>query len=316
LSTVEQLPLVSVGRAQHAGDMTEIPGGLHGAYTYQQARAALGDYGLRSAVDRGRLVGFGRGVLLAEGRQHDVRTRAAAATLLAGPDSVLVHSTAAVLHGYSAISGYTVHIRVPYRRRVRSRAGMIVHQGPIDESEIVCRDGLRMLRRAPLLAELLRTASRRGALACADEILRGFPERARADFRDEVAQLLAANPNQRGTRQAIDLLSLATGLPESPAQSAALLIMVEAGLPTPRCQYPVHDSAGQFLRSLDFAWPEERIALDYDGDHGRADDDLIRDADLRSRGWQVFRAQAEDLRDPTALSIRLREVFADRQLAA
>ena len=296
--------------------MTSIPGGLHGAYTYQQARAALGDYGLRSAVDRGRLVGFGRGVLLAEGRQHDVRTRAAAATLLAGPDSVLVHSTAAVLHGYTAISGYTVHIRVPYRRRVRSRAGMIVHQGPIDESEIVYRDGLRVLRLAPLLAELLRAASRRGGLACADQILRRFPEPARAEFREEVAQLLAASPNQRGTRQAAELLGLATGLPESPGQSAALLTMVEAGLPRPRCQHPVYDGAGQLLHRLDFAWPEERIALEYDGDEGRADNDLIRDADLRRRGWLVFRAQADDLHDPTALSIRLREVFADRQLAA
>lgn len=297
--------------------MTDIPGGLHGAYTYQQARAALGDYGLRTAVDSGQLVGFGRGVLLAADRQNELRTRAAGATLLAGPDSVLIRSTAASLHGYCAIGSYPVHIRVPYHRRVRSRAGMLVHQGPIDEHQIVHRDGLRVLRLAPLLADLLGAATRRGALGCADEILRGLPAPARADFRDEVAGLLATDPDRRGTRRATMLLGLATGLPESPAQSAVLLILVDAGLPVPRCQHPVHDAGGQVVHCLDFAWPEERIALEYDGDGGGgADNAPAREADLRRRGWLVVHARAADLAEPAALSAQLKEVLAHRQLAA
>ncbi len=294
-------------------DMDHISGGLHGAYTYRQARAALGDHGLRTAVDNGQLVGFGRGVLLVADRQDDLRTRAAAATLLAGPDSVLIRSTAAALHGYTAISSYPVHVRVPYLRRVRSRAGMIVHQGPIEESHVVHRDGLRLLRLAPLLADVLCVASRRGALACADEILRSLPESTRVDFRDEVAGLLTDDPDQRGTRQATDLLQLATGLPESPAQSAALLVMVEAGLPRPRCQHPVRDPTGQTVHRLDFAWPEQRIAVEYDT--GASPDPAI-DADLRRRGWLVFHAHATDLLDPSTLSTQLREALAHRQLAA
>ncbi|HEX3778228.1 MAG TPA: hypothetical protein VHX38_01045 [Pseudonocardiaceae bacterium] len=320
--------------------MTQLTGGLHGAYTHHEARAALGVHGLRTAVDNGQLIGFGRGVLLAADRAEDIRTRAAAAALLAGPDSVLVRSSAAVLHGCTSVSGYPVHIRVPYQRRVRSRAGMIVHQGPVDESHVVHRDGLRVLRRAPMLADVLRSASRRGALACADEVLRGLPEPARPEFREEVAQLLAADPDQRGTRQAVDLLGLATGLPESPAQSAVLLVLVESGLPVPRCQHPVHDGAGRLIRRLHFAWPEHRIGLDYEQDSNhdhnhdsvrngtdpadracggndlRLDAARSRAADLRSRGWLVLRAGPADLHHPTALATHLKEVLADRRLAA
>lgn len=295
--------------------MNEIPGGLHGAYPYANVRTALGEHGLRAAMDRVEFVRFGRGVLLTANRTFDLRTRAAGALLLAGPDAVLVGSTAAALHGCTAIGGHPVHVRVPYLRRVRSRDGLVVHQGPVSALDIQVLDGLRVLRPPPLLAELLRTETRRGALACADELLRGLPEPDRPAFRAEVSRALTEQQDHRGVHRGLELLDLATGLPETPAQSATLLVMVDAGLPAPECQHPVTDAAGRVHR-LDFAWPDRRIAIECEADDGWAVRDPAREAHLRRHGWLLVHVRTADLHDPTTLTNRLKEAFTQRQLAA
>jgi hypothetical protein len=295
--------------------MTEIPGGLHGAYPYDNVRTALGDYRLRTAMDKAEFVCFGRSVLLDGSRTLDLRTRAAGALLLAGPEAVLVGSTAAVLHGCTAVGGHPVHVRVPYLRRVRSRDGLVVHQGPVPESDVERLDGLRVLRPPPLLAELLRTESRRGALACADELLRGLPEPDRPALRAAVDRILTAHPDQRRVRRAKGLFDLATGLPETPMQSATLLIMVDAGLSVPRCQVPVTDAGGRAHR-LDFAWPERRIAIECEADDGWPVRDPAREAHLRRHGWLLLHARTADLHEPSTLINRLKEAFGRRQLAA
>lgn len=295
--------------------MNQIPGGLHGAYPYENVRTALGSYRLRAAMDNAEFVCFGRGVLLDGDRTLDLRTRAAGALLLAGPDAVLVGSTAAVLHGCAAVGGHPVHVRVPYLRRVRSRDGLVVHQGPVAESEVEVLDGLRVLRAEPLLAEVLRTESRRGALACADELLRGLPEPDRPAFRAKVEHAIATHPDQRSMRRARHLLALATGLPETPAQSALLLIMVDAGIPAPVSQYPVTDAHGRGHR-LDFAWPERRIAIECESEEGWPIRDPVREADLRRHGWLLLHAHTADLPEPAALLARLKDAFARRWQAA
>lgn len=295
--------------------MTEIPGGLHGAYPYENVRTALGSYRLRAAMDNAEFVCFGRSVLLDASRTFDLRTRAAGALLLAGPDAVLVGSTAAVLHGCTAIGGHPVHVRVPYLRRVRSRDGLVVHQGPVAESEVEHLDGLRVLRPEPLLAELLRTESRRGALACADELLRGLPEPDRPAFRAAVEGLLAQHQDQRRVRQARELFDLATGLPETPMQSALLLVMADAGIPPPHCQHPVTDATGRAHR-LDFAWPERRIAVECEAEDGWPVRDPAREAHLRRQGWLLLHVRTADLHEPTGVLDRLKEAFTRRQLAA
>jgi hypothetical protein len=295
--------------------MTEIPGGLHGAYPYDNVRTALGDYRLRAAMDNAEFVCFGRGVLLDGDRTFDLRTRAAGALLLAGPDAVLVGSTAAVLHGCTAVGGHPVHVRVPYLRRVRSRDGLVVHQGPVAESHVDVVDGLRVLRPEPLLAELLRTETRRGSLACANELIRGLPEPDRPVFRAEVHRLLSDQPDQRRVLQARELLDLATGLPETPMQSAMLLIIIDAGISIPESQHPVTDATGRQHR-LDFAWPERRIAVECEADDGWPVRDPAREAHLRRHGWLLVHARTADLHEPATLLDRLKEAFARRALAA
>lgn len=293
--------------------------GLHGAYTYRFAREALGDYGLRTAVESGELLGFGRGVLLDARRVLDLRTRSAGALLLTGASGVLTGPTAAALHGCTAIGGFPVHVRVPYTRRIRSRGGLVVHQGDVAADDVTTLDGLRVLAVDLTIAEVLCTAPRRTALACADQALRALRPEDRPGFASGVSTRLADRLDRRGTKRAGMLLSLATGLPESPAESAFLLVLADAGLPRPVCQYEILDLAGRPRWRLDFAWPDLRVALEYDGyaaHENRSTQDTARDEDLRRRGWRVIRADAQDLTDPTALYTRLRAALHQQTKAA
>ena len=81
----------------------------------------------------------------------------------------------------------------------------------------------------------------------------------------------------------------------------------ELGLPDPRCNYRVQ--VGGRRRYLDLAWPDEKVAVEFDGfvPHSTRrvfDDDRARQNDLIAAGWQVYRltttAIAHDL--PTAFA--------------
>jgi hypothetical protein len=306
-------------------DGRDSPGALHGAYTYRFACEALGRYRLRCAVEAGELVGFGRGVLLDARRVLDLRTRCAGALLLAGDAGVVVGPTAAALHGCSAVGGFPVHVRVPYARRVRSRNGLIVHQGDVPARDVMVLDGLRVLPMDLAVTEVLCSAPRRTALACADQAMRGLRPEDRPGFVGDVVSRLSDRVDRRGTKQAGALLSLATGLPESPAQSAFVLVLSDAGFPRPVCQYPVRDQTGRPRWHLDFAWPQLRVALECESPETPWDRNpdwhptrsaQARKEDLRRKGWLVVHAEPEDLSDPTPLCIRLRTAMSQRRYAA
>ena len=83
--------------------------------------------------------------------------------------------------------------------------------------------------------------------------------------------------------------------------------MLRSGLPTPVAQLPVLGEWGR-LR-LDFAWPERRVALEYDGlwhgDPGQLGKDRRRLNRLGDAGWRVVFATAADLHHPAELIGRL-----------
>jgi hypothetical protein len=278
--------------------------GQHGAYTFRHARSSFGDGQVRSAVESGELIGFGRGVLLDSRRVLDLRTRCAGALLLTGGAGVIVGPSAAALHGCPAAAGFPVHVRVPYSHRIRSRIGLVVHQGPpVLDATIV--DGLRVVPLAEAAADLLCGSARRSALACADQALSGLRAEDRADFVADVRDRLAGRFDRRGTRQAEVLLSLASGLPETAVQSGFVLMLAECGFPRPVCQYPVRDVSGR-ARRLDFAWPSLGVGLEIlEGDSAACVD-----------GWEVVEADGQDLVDPSGLCRRLRAALRPREVAA
>lgn len=287
-------------------DDTDKLDGRHGACTLAYARQRLGDQRLRAALETGALISFGRGVFMDARRVLDLRTRSAGAQLLTG--GTIVGPTAVALHGSSAVGGYPIHVRVPYDQRIRSRTGMIVHQGGIRGSDTTVLDGLRVLTATAAVADALCTEPRRAALAGADELLHALRPDDRAGFVASVAEHLATRVDRRGTRRARELLILATGLPECPAQSALLLILTDAGFARPTCQHEVA------RHRFDFAWPNHNVALEYVGHQTK---EQRHDHRVHVPGWHVIRADAHDLAEPTMLCTRLRTALrARRPIAA
>jgi hypothetical protein len=296
-----------------------LPPGLHGAYLRADLIAAIGLPAVRKLLRTEQLVRYVRHVLVDRRRMLEFPTRAAAGLLLGGPEAVLTSYTAAFLHGCSAADSGTVHLLAPYERQVHRRADLIMHQGTFDKRDVVERNGLRVLVLEVAIATLLCTAPRATALACTDQAMAGLPLESRAEFVAEVDHRIRQRPDPRGQCRAAVLLDLATGIPESPAESRLLLEMYDAGFPIPQPQLPVRDLDGHERYRLDFAWPEPMIGLEYDGHAAhaeRADLDAMRDADLQKRGWIVIRASAEDLHDPGRVKLAVSTAFARRGFSA
>jgi len=299
--------------------MTNLPGGLHGVFRRSDLIDRLGLPAVHELLRTGLLTRYSRNVVVDRARMLALTTRAAAALLFVGRPAVLASHTAALLFGCSAADAATIHVLAGHDRRLAPRPGLEVRRDPFDEDEVLQLDGLRTLGLETVIADLLCTARRPVALACADQAFGALDPPFRERFRAEVAKRLRTRADLRGIRRGEVLLRLATGLPESPAESRMLLTLYDHGLPIPLLQHSVRDIAGRERYRLDFAWEEPRIALEYDGrdahEH-RARRDATRDADLRSRGWTVLHATASDLRDPTRLIQALRSALTNRRHVA
>jgi hypothetical protein len=266
-------------------------------------------------LERGVLSQPWRGVVVHATDLLKLPTRAAAALLAVGPPVALAGVTSLALHGISAADECDIHVMVPYSRRVRSRAGLVVHQGGFRDDDVIEIDGLAMFSLDRALADFLCDGDRRAAFPAVDEALRGLPPDHCAKLRENVRDRLDDRRDRRGIHRALMLLDLATGKADSPPESVLRLIVVEAGFPVPEPQYEIIAVDGRKLYVLDMAWPSRRIALEYDGvaaHEERREYDLKRDERMAARGWITVRATAADLRDSGRLLAELREAFNRR----
>jgi len=201
--------------------------------------------------------------------------------------------TAAALHGFDTEEPPDLHVLSPVGSRLRSADGLVVHR----------RDGAPLVRVGERLAtapewtavEVARSLRRPRALATLDAALRS-----RTCQRVDLSRAAAQQAGRRGIVAVRDLIPLADGLAESPMESEARLAMIDGGLPLPELQYEIVDGNGD-PRRVDFAWPDERVAVEYDGEdwHSGAEAmrrDRRRQAALQDVLWTVIPIVFEDVR--------------------
>jgi len=108
---------------------------------------------------------------------------------------------------------------------------------------------------------------------------------------------------------------------ESPKETETRLLLVAAGLSEPEVQHEVRDG-GRLVARADLAYPQLRIAIEYEGDGHRTSReqwrrDVQRQRDLEDLGWIVIRVTELDLRDGgRALMHRLRRAIDSRTPSA
>lgn len=183
-------------------------------------------------------------------------------------------------------------------RRVELRA-RIADVPPRDRSRLGRR--LRILRPLRASTDLLRRLPLVEAVVVADAVQHADLCSADA-LREELARHAAG---LRGVVQARRAVDLSDARAESPPESRLRLGFVLAGLrPVP--QYEVRDALGRFVARVDLAFPERRLAVEYDGRavHEREDvfaRDRQRQNDLVRAGWTVLRFTAADVRRAPAV---------------
>jgi very-short-patch-repair endonuclease len=111
---------------------------------------------------------------------------------------------------------------------------------------------------------------------------------------DDLGTLRLAHPGAWGAKHLAAVLRHATGLAESPMETRIRMALWAHGLPAPTLQFAV--PVGGRVRRLDLAYPEVKLAIEYDGEDHRTQErarlDLEREAALVALGWTILRFDA------------------------
>lgn len=120
----------------------------------------------------------------------------------------------------------------------------------------------------------------------------------------------------RGVRRVPVVASLFDPRSDSPPETRTRVKLVLAGLPRPAVRLELRDAIGHLVYELDLAWPEYRVAVEYDGrDHTRGDRrwrDVDRLDALRREDWLIITVTAHQLARPTWVTDRAGEALLDR----
>ncbi|KUI00165.1 hypothetical protein [Mycobacterium sp. IS-3022] len=286
-------------------ELTELFDAQGGLATSAQILQHMTRRGFDSALESGPLQRLWPGVYCI-GEPDDAMRLRGLDFRCGTPVAACLH-TAAAIHGFDIEEPADLHVLSPPGSRLRSTDGMKVHRREGAPMTVV--DGRPVTAAAWTAVEVARSQRRPRALATLDAALRSGSVN-----RTELWRAAVEQAGRRGIVTVRDLIALADARSESPMESEARLAMIDGGLPIPELQYELIDGNGQ-LRRVDFAWPAQRVAVEYDGVdwHSSAEAlrrDRRRTAALLDVRWVVIAIVFEDVR------YRSREFVAriDKQL--
>lgn len=185
------------------------------------------------------------------------------------------------------------------RKRHRSEIeSVIIHwlQDPIPPEDITTIDGIPVTKPARTLLDLATVEPVEVVERCLDDALRR-----RLVSLPFLERWLQGNKRHRGARILQRLIDTRAtiGVTESPLEAEVLKLLRHRGLPIPMLQYDVRDG-DRFLGRVDFAYPEELVAIEADGfryHDGRSefDDQRARGNQIEAAGWRVLRITSKHL---------------------
>lgn len=238
-----------------ADELNRLLDAQGGVATSAQILTHLTRRQLEAEVNTGALERMWQGIYCRGEPTDELRLRGL--DLACGKPVAVCLGTAAALFGFDTEETRDLHVLDPPGCALRNADGLVVHYR--DGAPLVVRDGRRATAPAWTAIEVARGLSRPRALATLDAALRSRTCSLPDLWRSAVEQ-----KGRRGIVAVRDLLPLADARSESPMESEARLAMIDGGLPVPELQYEIIDGNGE-LRRLDFAWPDQRVAAEYDG---------------------------------------------------
>ncbi len=252
-----------------------------------------------------------RGVRAPADGEVDTWLRARAALLLAGPRAVVSHHTAALLWGAAVPSTPTTHVMVATANERHRLEGTTFHVCTTLQHGHHVR-GVPVTSPEQTFIDLARVLPLVDAVVVGDCLVRlghvtveGLREACRRTrLKGAAAARRAAEHVRAGA--------------ESPMETRVRMLLVLAGLPEPLLQLELRDADGVTTYRLDLAYPEVRLALEYDGRQHAENDaqwshDVVRREFLDAQGWRLIVIRAADIyTHPAATLARIVEALESR----
>ena len=237
----------------------------------------------------------------------DIRIRGA--RLIAPATAVFSGRTAAHLHGVPELAdvrGLPVEVTVPAGVRFGPVHGLRVRRVDLPGSDVAQVRGWRCTTGVRTALDIARWEPLPEAVAALDLLL------ARGVVGELTLREAAEAGSGRGSRRTSRAVDLADARAESQPESRLRVVLTLAGLP-PVPQHVVRGPGGEFLARVDLAYPDVRVAVEYDGAWHAGDRQFVRDRrrlnQLTAAGWAVLHVTAADLRDPAQLVQRVRALL-------
>lgn len=249
-----------------------------------------------------------QGVYADPGLPFDHRLFCRGVALLLPKGAVIGGHSAAAWHGAPFAAPHDpVTVLRPAQVQWRGPRGTRVHQTPFAISEVEERDAVPVTSAVRTAWDVASMESVGTAVAALDAMVRAGS----VDL-PTLREMVDAGGGRWGVtkvRRAVPLVDpRAESAPESRVRVACLL----AGL-SPVPQYEVR-VGGALVGRVDLAFPEERLAIEYEGAYHFEDGQIVRDdariARLIAAGWRVIRLSAADLRDLVLVVERIRSELA------
>jgi Protein of unknown function (DUF559) len=262
---------------------------------------------VKSAL-RTRYTRLFRDVYVSPDTELTPRLRGHAAWLWSGRRGIIAGLSASALHGAKWVDA-TAPVEIIHANR-NPLLGIRIRGDAIDQDEVAVVEGIPVTTPARTALDLGCWYARGQAVAAIDALA------CATDLKmPDVDLLLQRYRGRRGIRQARAALGLVDAGAQSPKETWLRLLLVQAGLPRPQTQIPVHDEFGEPIAYLDMGWEELKVAVEYDGDQHRSDRrqytwDIRRLEYLERLGWIVIRVVAGDR--PADIVRRVRSALARR----
>lgn len=233
-----------------------------------------------------------------------------------GTPATYSHMTAARLLGCSVWDvGERIHVTVPYASSSRSHGpDVAAHRQPVGDDDLVglLRSGkvLRLTSLNRTVADCARVLDLERGAVIGDHALR-----LGASIQG-IAEAAERSGMVRGSRRLARLLEVLDARSESPGETRTRIALARAGLPTPELQFEVVTEEGLFR--ADFAWPELRVLLEFDGQskyfaYRPAAEVLLaerrRENALVAAGWIIVRVRWAELSTPEVIAARVLTAF-------
>lgn len=226
---------------------------------------------------------------------HRTRCRAAASWLFP-PGCVVAGRSAVALHGGpEPRPDEPVEVLVDPTSRFGPLGGLLIHVAPWRDRDVQRLNGVPVttaLRTCWDLASWLETSE---AVAHIDALRRMGVVHLR-----DLERHLLEHRGRRGWRRFAEAVSLSDAGAESLPESRLRVRIVKAGLPRPITQHVI-DRDGRFIARVDLAWPDLKVAVEYDGLWHRDPAQFHRDRQRLNKilgdDWIVLHVTSKRMRD-------------------